>query len=276
MKFVFHTHKPKARALAEAMLTGSVRAGVDYIPTGERTYFPDRIGIFYGVVHETYDLFMEYRRNKGAIYLDNGWFSSEALPTFRFSWNSAQAFLKDHPMSPESSILRFAELPPLKKGLRKPDNALLILQSRQYFDFLRIGMTRDEWEEQTTRMLRAKGYWVETRDKPNKKDPGARSFFRQMSRAGIVVGFNSAAVLKAMRYGLPGYCTAPSTINPYLDPEVPPLGEAEPLPPHIVNDLCLKLASYEIDKVDLSNGKVFEQIMSVPEEKKRGWWYGPE
>lgn len=272
-KFVFHVHKPKAAMLAKLMVKASRHALYDLKVTEDHHPVADRVGIFYGVVPETYAAFRYYMAEGRALYLDNGWLSTREYPTFRFSWNSVQPFLQDMPEAPKSALAKFGELPKIQRQPQR-DLALLVLQSRQYFDNLRLGYSRDVWVRATTRMLELKGYRVETREKPSKKDPEAETFFDQMARAGIVVSLNSAACLKALRYGIPAYCLLDCTLSPYAPVKLPDCGMAGAAPKEGVEELCRKLASYEITKDQIANGQAIAAMLGVRKEMRRGYWYG--
>jgi hypothetical protein len=270
-RFVFHTHKPKAQALAEAFAKGCASRGYDCVVTSSPTPLPDRIALFYGVVPETYAAYRFYLLEGRAIYLDNGWLSTPERPTFRFCWNGVQPFLRD--LEP---VRRYEYFPSLPYLLRIPqrDLALLILQSRDYFTNLRLGYSRDVWERATTRLLTAKGYRVETREKPTKKDPEAETFFDQMARAGIVVSLNSAATVKALRYGIPAYCTLDCTLSPYAPVKLPDVGKAAPPTRADVHDMMKRLARYELTKADLAKGDAIDRFLAVKAEHRRGYTYG--
>jgi len=274
-RFVFHAHKPKADMIADRLKTAATAAGYDLEITKKHYPKPGRIGLFYGVVPETYSAFCYYKAERSAIYLDNGWLSTPELPTFRFSWNGVQSFLQDMPPAPRQAVIRFGKLPELRRK-PQPDLALLVLQSRLYFDNLRLGYSLETWTKATARFLEMKGYRVEIREKPTKKNTEAETFFDQMARAGIVVSLNSAATLKALRYGIPSYCMLDCTLSPYAPVRLPDRGKAGRPTKADVDTLCLKLASYEIDKVKLSSPQVFEQLLSPPPDKRRGYWYGKE
>lgn len=272
-KFAFHVHKPKALMLAETMARNTLQKGYDVVVTESRTPLADRVGIFYGVVPETYAAFCYYRAEGRAIYLDNGWLSTKDLPTFRFSWNSIQPFLQDMPLQEEGASIRFGKLPVIRRK-PEPDLALLVLQSEQYFWNLRLGYSREDWRKATTRLLELKGYRVISREKPTKRDPEADTLFDQLARAGIVVSLNSAASLKALRYGIPSYCLLDCTLSPYAPVKLPECGKAGAAAKSDVNALCHRLASYEIDKRDMGTSKVFDMLLAVPPENRRGYFYG--
>lgn len=59
-KFVFHVHKPKAAMLAKLMVKASRHALYDLKVTEDHHPVADRVGIFYGVVPETYAAFRYY------------------------------------------------------------------------------------------------------------------------------------------------------------------------------------------------------------------------
>lgn len=267
--FTFHVNKPKAEMLADLFRRGAHKKGYVYNITKKHTPLPDTVGIFYGVVPETYSAFRYYMAEGRAIYLDNGWLSTKEAPTYRFSWNSAQSFLEDMPTSAQ---IEFPALPKIKRKPQK-DLALLILQSRQYFDYLRLGYNRDTWQKVATKILQSKGYRVEVREKPSKKTPEAEGFFDQIARAGIVVSLNSAACLKALRYGIPSYCMLDCTLSPYAPIKLPQAGLAGAPREEEVFTLCQKLASYELPREGLTDGHAFDRFLSVPTDKRRGYWY---
>jgi len=270
-RFVFHTHKPKAEAIAQFFKEGCTALGYDCIVTDSNQPVKDRVGVFYGVIPSTYAAFQFYKAERRAVYLDNGWLSTRELPTLRYTWNGVQSFLRD--MEPVRGKLYFPDLPEID---RKPQNdlALLILQSRAYFDNLSLGYSRDVWERATTRLLTMKGYRVETREKPQKRGPQTEDFFEQIARAGIVVSLNSASCIKALRYGIPAYCTLDCTLSPYAPVKLPNVGMAAPPPPEDVMDLMRRVAQYEKTKKDFTSGRIIESLLAVPQEKRRGMWYG--
>jgi len=270
-RFVFHTHKPKARAIAQFFQEGCKTLGYDCIVTDDPQPIRDRIGVFYGVVPETYPAFMFYRAERRAVYLDNGWLSTRERPTLRFAWNGVQSFLRD--MVPLKNGTPIAPLPEIRYRPQK-DLALLILQSRAYYDNLGLGYSRDVWERATTRLLTSKGYRVETREKPQKRDGQTENFFNQIARAGIVVSLNSAACVKALRYGIPAYCTLDCTLSPYAPVKLPNVGMAAPPPREDVDDMLRRMDRYEHTKNDFTTGKMVNNLLSVSQEKRRGIWYG--
>ena len=159
---------------------------------------------------------------------------------------------------------------------RRPGLALLILQSRPYFDNLRLGYSRDVWERATTRLLKSKNYIVMTREKPTKKEPEAESFFDQIAKADIVVSLNSAATIKALRYGIPAYCTLDCTMSPHAPARLPDAGRAAPPSIIEVRDMLYKLARYELTKDQFANGMAADIILSVKPELRRGYWHGTQ
>lgn len=269
-RFAFYVNKPKAAKLAQQFSTGCRNKGFECILVSDGAPKPGYTGIFYGVVDSTYSAFRYYKGEGRAVYLDNGWLSTREKPTFRFTWNAAQSFLYD--MNPVEDLTKFHTLPPIS---RKPerDLALLILQTPQYFKYLRLPYTREVWERATTRLLTMKGYRVEVREKPQTKNPDADTFFDQMERAGIVVSLNSAACLKAMRWRIPSYCTLDCTLSPLAPVRLPDVGKAAPPTIHDVDDLCRRLARYEFNRKDLTSGAFIQKIMAVPADKRRGYWY---
>lgn len=271
-KFAFHVHKPKAEKLARQMREAARKAGYKFMIANEHRPVPNHIGIFYGVVPETYAAFQFYKAEGRAVYLDNGWLSTPEATTFRFTWNSVQPFLQDMPVAPKNSLNRFAPLPALKRQPER-DTALLVMQSRQYFENLRLGYSRATWGRATTKLLEMKGYRVTVREKPNKKDPEAVTFFDQIAQAGIVVSLNSASCLKTLRYGIPSYCMLDCTLSPLAPMRLPDMGKAGAPSRPDVDDLCRRLASYEIDRRDMSEATVFDRLLSVPKPLRRGYWY---
>lgn len=271
-KFAFHVHKPKAMALAKAFANGCRVQGYDCLIIPEKhTPRPDRIGIFYGVVPETYAAFSFYRAEGRAIYLDNGWLSTPELPTFRFSWNSAQPFLRDMPVSDEwDSVPKHL---PVICHEPKPNRAMLVLQSRQYFENMRLGYTRDQWQRVVTKILAEKGYAVHAREKPTKKEPEAETFFDHLSRAEILVSLNSASTVKALRYGIPAFCLLDCTPSPLAPISIPQAGRAAPPDPEQVDEMCARMWSYEVTREQLGNGKAIDRLLSVPNDKRKGYWY---
>ena len=270
--FIFYVNKPKAERLAEAMAAGVRNAGFKASLTTSMTPRPNSIGVFYGVVPETYAAFLFYKADGRAIYLDNGWLSTPSKPTFRFSWNSVQSFLQDMPPVRKWGTLT-DKLPPLR-GATVDRRALLILQSRQYFDYLRLGYTRDQWERVTTKILQDKGYDVDRREKPNKRERGAVTFFDQIASASVVVSLNSAATVKALRYGIPAFCMLDCTPSPLAPVKVPECGRAAPPDPKAVDDMCARLMAYEISLDQMKSGEAVDRIMAVPNHQRRGYWYG--
>jgi len=268
---VFYVNKPKARRLATTLFNGARRMGYRLIITETMAPRPNSIGIFYGVVPETFSCFQFYRAEGKAIYLDNGWLSTRETPTFRFSWNSVQAFLSD--MTPDVNWKhKVSELPVVVPN-PIPARALLILQSAQYFDFMRLGYTRGQWERVTTKILQDKGYTVERREKPTSKGQTGPNFFDQMARAGIVVSLNSAATVKALRYGIPAFCMLDCTPSPLAPVRLPQAGKAAPPDPAAVATMCARLMDYEITLEQLDNGAAIESIMGVQPEHRRGYVY---
>lgn len=269
-RFVFHVNKPKAERIAEQFADGCRAAGHRCRVTKDMTPVPDAVGVFYGVVPETYAAFRFYMAARRAVYLDNGWLSTRDLPTFRFSWNSAQAFLRDMPPVVVGDI---------GLGLPKIEwrpvagQALLILQSEQYFEFMRLGYTRDHWERRTRTMLQDLGYAVDIREKPTKRERPALTFFEQIARAEIVVSLNSASTVKALRYGIPAFCTLDCTPSPLAPVRVPPRGRAAKPNREGVLDMVARLASYEVTREDLTSGAAVERLLSVPPSNRQGYWY---
>lgn len=270
-RFAFHVHKPKAQMVADLFAKGCRNRGYTCLITNEGHPVPDHVGVFYGVVPGTYAAWRFYVGEGRALYFDNGWLSTPERPTFRFCWNGVQPFLQD--IAPVKQAGHYPDLPPLDYKPQR-DLALLILQSRDYFLNLRLGYTRDVWERATTRLLTAKGYRVETREKPTKKDPEAETFFDQMARAGIVVSLNSAATVKALRYGIPAYCTLDCTLSPYAPVKLPAVGFAAPPTKGDVDDLMKRLARYELSKPYLASGDALNSIIEVRPEHRRGYVYG--
>lgn len=271
-KFIFYVHKPKASMIADWFLQGCVKQGIDCLVTEKMTPKPDRIGIFYGVVPQSYTAFRMHMAEKKAIYLDNGWTSSPERPTLRFTWNGVQSFLRD--LEPWQNAPHIPALPHL---VRKPqrDLALLVLQSKDYFSNMQLPYSRDVWERATTKLLTLKGYRVEVREKPTFKHTKEDSFFDQMGRAGIVVSLNSAATVKALRYGVPAYCTLDCTLSPYAPVKLPAMGLAAPPNPKEVADLCDRLSRHELTKTHMITGDAITRLMAVPPPKRIGYFYGP-
>jgi hypothetical protein len=269
---VFYTHKPKAKKLAKVLQAGARRAGFDMQVTDCFVPKPNAIGIFYGVTHETYSCFRFYMAEGRAIYLDNGWLSTPGKPTFRFSWNSAQAFLQNMP--PVWNWKRLTD--PLPAINRDPNEntALLILQSAQYFEFMRLGYTRDTWEKVTTRILEGKGYTVERREKPTSKDQKVENFFDQIARAGVVVSLNSASTVKALRYGIPAFCLLDCTPSPLAPMRIPDAGRAAPPDQQAVAEMCARLMAYEVSEAQMRDGEAIKRMMAVPTAHRKGYWYG--
>lgn len=272
-RFAFHAHKPKARALGEWFVEGCRKRGYDAVLAEGPMPYPGRIGVFYGVVPETYGAFLHYRADGRAVYLDNGWLSTPEAPTFRFAWNGVQSFLRN--MRPVARLEGFAPLPEIDRRHRQDDLALLILQSPDYFTNLRLGISRDRWQSVITRLLTDRGFRVETREKPTKRSPEADTFFDQMARAGIVVSLNSAATVKALRYGIPAYCTLDCTLSPYAPVRLPKRGHAAAPSRAEVAALCRSLAAYELTKSQLTSGGAVDRILGVSQPERSGYWYGP-
>lgn len=270
-QFAFHVHKPKAASLAEQFRRGCRATGYDCKITKDHMPVKGHIGVFYGVVPETYACFRYYMSEARAIYLDNGWLSTKEYPTFRFSWNSAQAFLKDMEVATLKRIF-YGPLPRLNYQ-PETDLALLVLQSRQYFENLRLPYSRDVWERATSRLLAHKGYRVITREKPTKKDPEAESFFDQISRAGIVVSLNSASCFTALRYRIPAFCTLDCTLSPYAPVRLPNIGRAAPPTKDEVQRLCATVGKYEFTRDMLTNGEAIQRFLAIHPEGRRGYWY---
>lgn len=269
--FTFYVHKPKARALAAMFAKGCALRGYTCEVTEDATPRPGRVGVFYGVVHQTYPAFRFHMASKTALYLDNGWLSSPERPTFRFAWNGAQAALYDMPRDPEGAAL----VPPLPTIERAPEpgRAMLVLQTDHYFEFMRLGYTRAQWESLTTRMLKGKGYVVHRREKPKTKMPGVSSFFDEIARAEIVVSLNSASTVKALRYGIPAFCTLDCTPSPLAPPRVPVRGRAVPPDPDKVADMMSLMAGYEVTPSQFKTGEAAARMLRVPEQHRRGYWY---
>ena len=177
-RFVFYVHKPKARKLAGLFTLGAKKAGYECIISDANRIFPSHLGVFYGVVPDTYKTFEAYLVRGQAIYLDNGWLSSPEEPTLRFSWNGAQPFAYDIPP------FRKSLAPPLDTIVRNPKQnlALLVMQTPDYFKNLRLPYSRDRWKANTVAMLEGKGYKVEIRDKPRKGGPKQPSLNDQLAR----------------------------------------------------------------------------------------------
>lgn len=272
-KFVFHTHKPKADMIAEAFQAGCRRLSYDCMICKDTTPRPGRVGIFYGVVPETFAAFSFYKADKRAIYLDNGWLWTPEINTLRFSWNSVQPFLRDMPIKDRWTKF-FGPLPKIERR-PVPGQALLVLQSRQYFDNLRLGFSRDVWERSVTRLLHGKGYAVTSREKPKKKGEGV-SLFEQLETAEIVVALNSAVIVKALRYGIPAFSMIDSTPSPLAPMRIPDPGRAAPPDPSAVARMCAQMASYELNMEELRSSHGVERILSVKPEKRRGLWYSKD
>lgn len=270
-RFVFHVHKPKAQMLADMFAKGCRAQGYECRVTQDARPYPGYTALFYGVVPETYSAYRYYVSEGSAVYLDNGWLSTSGYPTFRFCWNGVQPFLRD--IAPVRRYDYFPALPPINRVPQR-DLALIILQSRDYFLNLRLGYSRDVWERATTRLLTFKGYRVESREKPTKKDPEAETFFDQMARAGVVVSLNSAATVKALRYGIPAYCTLDCTLSPYAPVKLPDVGMAAPPARADVDDMMKRLARYELTKEHFSSGEAVTRILEVRPEYRRGYVYG--
>lgn len=268
--FVFYVHKPKAQMLATLFARGCRTQGYDCLITDTAGPHPDRIGVFYGVTSQTYAAFRYHMADGHAIYLDNGWLSTPEEPTYRFAWNGVQPFLRDL-----SAVQKIA-LPDLPNLARRPqfDLAMLILQSPEYYDNLKLGYTRQVWQRATTRLLESKGYRIETREKPHKKGYETDNFFDQMARAGIVVSLNSAATVKALRYGIPAYCTLDCTLSPFAPVKLPDVGKAAPPTKQDVTDLCKRLAHYELTKESLNSGDAANRFLEVRAPQRKGYWYG--
>ena len=271
-QLAFYTHKPKSLRLAEDMQLGCTKANYDFkIMKAGSTPLPNTVGLFYGVVPETYATFRYYMAEGRAVYLDNGWFSTQGKPTFRFSWNSVQPHLQD--LTPLANINAFPDLPPIERW-PQTNRALLILQSPQYFENLRLPYTRDQWQRSVTKVLKMKGYTVETREKPRNKNQGGPSFFEQIARAGIVVSLNSAACVKAIRYGIPAFCTLDCTMSPYAPVKLPQVGMAAPPSKQEAQHFLRRLASYEITREEMRAGQAINSILKINNQKRRGYWYG--
>lgn len=272
-KFIFHTTKPKSVSLAHLFAAGCKNVGIDCVVTHDAVPRPDRIGVFYGVVPSTYAAFQFYRAEGRAIYLDNGWLSQPHLPTFRFSWNSAQPFVRDITEPMPGWAKKHGDLPTIDYR-QMPGRALVVLQTPQYFEFMRLGINRDLWQKRIANRLIDFGYVVEFREKPSKKNPEDESLFDCMARAEIVVSLNSASCLKSLRYGIPSYCTLDCSLSPVAPTAFPVQGKAAPPDPYAVEDLCSRLARYELTKDQLRHGYAARIMLRVPKERRRGYWYG--
>lgn len=272
-KFVIYANKPKAKRIAEWLRLGCQRKGYDLtivqVGTAPR---PGTIGVFYGVVPETYAAFAYYKAEGRALYLDNGWLSTPELPTLRFAWNGVQPHLAHMPIA--ETMAHFPALPDIKRK-PIPDQALLILQSPYYFENLRLPYTRDGWQRAITHVLNSKGYDVVTREKPATKTDRGPSFFDQIATAGIVVSLNSAACVKALRYGIPAYCTLDCTLSPMAPVKIPDAGRAAIPNYDAVDTFCKRLSSYEMTTEELHTGAAVERFLLVPKQHRTGYWYGP-
>lgn len=272
MTFVFYAQKPKAERLAHLFKRGASHQGYRCVVTSGNAPQSGAIGVFYGVSHDTYPTLRYYMAQGRAIYLDNGWLSAPSRETFRFSWNSIQSFLQDMP--PDAERFKAASgLPPLDYRPVKA-TALLVLQSEQYFTLMRLPYTRDTWKAATTKMLKRHGYSVTPREKPRRKGDTAPSLFDMMARHEIVVSLNSAACLKALRYGIPAFCTLDSTLSPVAPVKVPKAERVAPPDEYAVKRLCMRIASYEVTREDLHTGTAIKRMMGIPEVKRRGYFYG--
>jgi len=274
MRIVFHTQKPKARKLAETFRRGCLARGLDFRSTDGTNPQNVDMGIFYGITRETYPTFRYYMAQGRALYLDNGWLSTPDKPTFRFSWNSVQPFLMDLP--PETYRAdSMGRLPPINHE-PAPASALLILQSRQYFDFLRLPYDRDTWQGATTRLLNRLGYTVSPREKPTKRAPASATLFESIERAEIVVSLNSAACLKALCYGVPAFCTLDCSLTPLAPVKIPRAGRAAPPNMEAVRDMRARLASQEITPGEMQSGAALDRILGVKPGYRRGYFYGTD
>lgn len=271
MPFIFYAHKPKALKLAKWFHQGCLRRHVKCRIAQHTVPVPDHIGVFYGVTPDTYPAFRYYMAEGRALYLDNGWLSSPERVSFRFTWNGAQSMLRDMPRREDWESITMP-LPPITHA-PVPNRALLILQSRPYFECLRLGYSRDQWEMVTRQMLERKGYDVVRREKPTTKDHGQPNFFDQLATAEIVVSLNSASTVKALRYGIPAFCILDSTPSPLAPARVPVAGRAAPPNREQVNDMCARLHSYEVTPEEIYMGHALDRMTSVPPELRRGYWY---
>lgn len=271
-RFAFHVHKSKARKIANMLSKSAQVAGYDMIVVDTMAPLQDRIGMFYGVVPESYAAFRYYMLEGRAVYLDNGWASTDEKPTFRFSWNSVQPFLDDlvepkYPFHPETNGHPKLERNP------EPDLALLVLQSEAYYRNLKLPYTRDTWVKATSRFLTAKGYRIEIREKPTKMAPEHATLAEQFGRAGIVVSLNSTVCLQSLLQGIPSYCLLDCTLSPYAPIRLPDIGKAAPPPRSEVLRLYSKLVYNDIPKFDLLDPKAITRINTVPKANRRGYWY---
>lgn len=272
MKLVLYAMKPKGERLMKAFQNGARRAGYDCYIKRRTHVVPGAIGVFYGVTNQTYSIFRFYMAEGRAIYIDNGWLSTPNNKTFRFTWNGAQTYLLDMPVSPAWNPDAY-EMPDINWNPR-PKDALLILQSPEYFEYMRLGYTKEQWERATTTILEQKGYNVFTRAKPTKQRPEIVPFLDTLERASIVVSLNSASTVKSLSYGIPSFCTLDSTLSPLAPVRIPEMGRAAPPNLQAVDDMRARMWSYEMTQDEMSNGNAIERIMAVPPEKRRGIWYG--
>lgn len=272
MKFAFPVHKRKSRMIGQLFQQGAKALGyecrlmpVDGMPHPDETY------VTYGV---TPPMHPAWRAAKDRIALDNGWLSTERMPTIRWVWNGMQAHRASLSADKATSVrLGWWPLPhPRPRSTAALRRCMVVLSSPMFYDYAGLPYTEASFVSDMTDLLTERGWKVVIRRKPAvRRGITEPPLMDQLREVGAVVSLCSAVNLRALADGIPAYHVMDT---PLCCPKVSTIGspgEHGPVSDEWLRRTIFNVAWSEATHDDIRSGAALKRILQTPPAFRKGF-----